>query len=97
MKIHLVAWGIVRYYHPWVHHGESIDQYNIDDEGSGSDACTTDLHVNEDTYMIGDDLTSLLFDVTRMHSDQGFVSNVEPDIVFEHGDNEMPKEFHQLI
>ncbi|CAO2834686.1 unnamed protein product [Amaranthus hypochondriacus] len=97
MRIHLVAWGIVRDYHPWVHHGEIIDQCNIDDEGSESDTCTNDFHVNEDTYMIGDDLNSLLFDATRMHSDQGFVPNVESEIVFEHGDNEMPKEFHQLI
>ncbi|CAO2836086.1 unnamed protein product [Amaranthus hypochondriacus] len=97
MKIHLVAWGIVWDYHPWVHHGESVDQYNIDEECSESDTCTNDIHVNEDTYMIGDDLSSLLFDATRMHGDQGCVPNIEANFDLEHGDNEMPKEFHQLI
>ncbi|KAL2925457.1 Replicase polyprotein 1a [Bienertia sinuspersici] len=70
IKSHLIAWGIVSDYNPWVYHGENVDQLG----GSGSDGNDHEHSNGEDDsnssqHIIGDDLTSLLIDAARAHGD----------------------------
>ncbi|KAL2938995.1 Inositol 1 4 5-trisphosphate receptor type 1 [Bienertia sinuspersici] len=70
IKSHLIAWGIVRDYNPWVYHGESVDQLG----GGGSDGSDHEHSNGEDNsnssqHIIGDDLTSWLIDAARTHGD----------------------------
>ncbi|KAL2921961.1 Protocadherin-20 [Bienertia sinuspersici] len=69
IKSHLIAWGIVRDYNPWVYHGESEDQVG---GSSSSDGNYYEPSNGEDDPIstentIHDDLTSLLIDATRTH------------------------------
>ena len=45
---HLIIWGILRNYSPWIHHGEGEDQTNRSDhdieEDSGNDVDNFGLH-----------------------------------------------------
>lgn len=101
MKCHLIAKGIVRDYNPWVHHGEVVDQRVISSEDCEYEISSGDDDVNNDNFMVGDDLTSLLFDATRTHGDS---CNTElphddmPDVSSEQGGSKsFPKEFHKLM
>ena len=97
MKNHLIGLGIVRDYNPWVHHGESITNNGINDEGIESESYTSEVDLNTDNFVMGDDLVDLLFDATTSHDDSRFPSNVESFGEFEDRDNETPKEFEHLM
>ncbi|CAO2821071.1 unnamed protein product [Amaranthus hypochondriacus] len=97
MKNHLIGWGIVRDYNPWVHHGESVPNNGINDEGIELESYTSEDDLNADNFVMGDDLVDLLFDATTSLDDSRFPSNVESFREFEDRDNEMPKEFEYLM
>uniref|UniRef100_A0A803MX89 DUF4218 domain-containing protein n=1 Tax=Chenopodium quinoa TaxID=63459 RepID=A0A803MX89_CHEQI len=98
MKCHSIAKGIVRDYNPWVHHGENVDNNLSDSEG-----CDYEITSNADdvSNIVGDDLTSMIMDATRIHGDFSIPEiphDNEPTMTSEQGGTSgVSDEFHKLM